>query len=574
MKNIFAFWMLNVLFLGPVFSQVSKDTIRVMSYNLLNFPDGRTDCTNNTLVPNRFDTLRKIVAYSKPDMIGAMEVQTKRGADSVLTRALNIQPGSNYAMAPWQPSSTGGGALNNAFFYNADKLALKAQYAIATGVRDVNHYILYALDPNLSQLYDTTYFEVFVCHLKAGSGNAEKNQRGEQMDLLRSYIDARPLGRNYILMGDLNTYTSTEPCYQKLISGGLNPFKDPINRAGSWNNAAAFRDIHTQSTRNTGNYDCGSTGGMDDRFDHIVLTGNMLTTQHRVRYLSGSYKALGNDGNHFNQSINAGTNSQYPSDLVRALFYMSDHLPVILDLEITYPTENGLALLPTWSNIACGGTNDAWAKVSPNAGVAPYTYLWSASAGSQTTQTATNLAAGVHCVYVTDQTGFKDTVCVQISTLSDIQTTVFKSDDTGVCNGMANLLAFGGVGAYSFSWAHDSSISSSAVQGLCAGTYYCTISDESGCSITKEIVIEEKLAIGSLDSSTVDIYPNPAKDHVTISLKYAQALHIKMVDLSGKMVKEQTFPEGKIHLISLDDLESGIYFLQNGKQNIARIIKD
>ena len=40
--------------------------------------------------------------------------------------------------------------------------------------------------------------------------------------------------------------------------------------------------------------------------------------------------------------------------------------------------------------------------ISTTGGAIPYSYLWDATAGNQTTATATNLAAGTYVVTVTD----------------------------------------------------------------------------------------------------------------------------------------------------------------------------
>src|SRR5690554_8106850 len=71
-------------------------------------------------------------------------------------------------------------------------------------------------------------------------------------------------------------------------------------------------------TRNGGNFDCGSQGGMDDRFDQILVSQNVMNNSDNVEYQTGSYRAVGNDGNHFNSSLISGSNSMYPTSVVRS----------------------------------------------------------------------------------------------------------------------------------------------------------------------------------------------------------------------------------------------------------------
>jgi hypothetical protein len=46
----------------------------------------------------------------------------------------------------------------------------------------------------------------------------------------------------------------------------------------------------------------------------------------------GSYKPLGNSGTCYNESITACDATQTPFDILRSLYFMSDHLPITLTL--------------------------------------------------------------------------------------------------------------------------------------------------------------------------------------------------------------------------------------------------
>ena len=87
-------------------------------------------------------------------------------------------------------------------------------------------------------------------------------------------------------------------------------------------------------------------------------------------------------------SLASPVNNQYPDSVVRALYFMSDHLPVALKAVVTFPTSNGLALVPSVQSVSCFGGSDGEATITPNAGQPPYSYLWDMAAGNQTTATA------------------------------------------------------------------------------------------------------------------------------------------------------------------------------------------
>lgn len=322
------------------------ETLKVMTYNLLNFPNGRDDCgATNTVIPARWDTLRKIVQYIEPDILMVCELHDEVGADMILNEALNVFGKTHYARANFvvnQSSSVT--ELNNMFFYNTQKVTMSAQTEVATDLRDIGKYTVFLNDPNLASHNDTTFIDFYDAHLKAGSTASDITRRSGGCTDFRNHVDALPAERNAIIGGDFNFYDSAEAGYQTLLSGTF-PFNDPLNRPGSWDSDAAFADVHTQSTRAPGSdqLDCGAPGGMDSRFDFLLASNPIMNGTGNVQFSANSYHALGNDGNLYNKEIiDAANASGVPDSVLNALKFMSDHLPVILDLDVTYP----LTVLP------------------------------------------------------------------------------------------------------------------------------------------------------------------------------------------------------------------------------------
>jgi hypothetical protein len=92
--------------------------------------------------------------------------------------------------------------------------------------------------------------------------------------------------------------------------------------------------VHTQSTKSSSN-GCAAPGGMDDRFDFVLISDDIEKGNKRVKYLPGSYRGIGQDGQHFNKSIIASpTNNSVPNDVLYALYYNSDHLPVTMQIVV------------------------------------------------------------------------------------------------------------------------------------------------------------------------------------------------------------------------------------------------
>jgi len=331
--------LLPALFLGfCVFASTGlrgQETLRVMAYNLLNFPD--------PVPAGRADTFATIAAYVEADLLLVCELKTAAGAEDLLSRGLNAGGGSDWRKAAFVPDGSGGGLLHNLTFYRQDKLALYRQSRIKTHIRDISHYVFFLRDPYLAGHKDTTWLDVYVAHLKAGNTPSDAADRNRMVDSFRVYLDQQPPGRNIILGGDFNVYSSTEAAYGKLID----PYapiwlRDPINRPGNWSSNPGMADVHTQSTRTSLIYGDGSGGGMDDRFDFLLLSSPIVFGSGRFAYQSGSYTALGNPGTCLNQSVLLCEPNPVPRRVRSALYYMSDHLPVYLDLAVTYPVYNGL----------------------------------------------------------------------------------------------------------------------------------------------------------------------------------------------------------------------------------------
>ncbi len=548
---------LSIAFVLLTFASISQtENVKIVVYNVLNFPDGRDDCGTNTVLPNRADTLRKVLSYLQPDIFMACEIQTEAGADSILTRSLNVNGVTNYQSAQWHANGNGGN-LNNQMYYNSDKLIFYSQDVIATSSRDIDHYVLYLNDPNLTTFYDTTFIDVYMSHLKSGNSSSNASIRAAQTQALMDYLATQPTDHNVFFGGDLNVYSSNESGYQNLITGPL-ALQDPINTPGSWNNNSSYAAIHTQSTRTSLNFDCGSKGGSDDRFDQILVSSNVMLGNDNVQYISNSYDAVGNDGNHFNTNLLNGPNSMYPDSMVKALYYMSDHLPVALEVLVTYPTSNGLALYPTVQAPTCAGASDGVATINANQGQAPYMYQWDAAAGNATTATVTGLSGGTYCVQVTDDLGQIDNHCVFVPEPQTMTYSTFLVPEINNCDGIIYLSVSGGVQPYSYQWNDPQSQTTANAIDLCAGNYQVTVTDAAGCELIADITVQT-VSLEEIWMENIKVAPNPTSAILNVSSEETFT-RVQIVDLSGRLVQLQDVSSSELSL-NVTNLNAGSYFL-------------
>lgn len=302
----------------------AQETIKTMVYNLLEFP--------SAFPPNREEILRDIIDEYEPDIFMVCELENETGADLILNTSLNDE-GNNYIMAPFEPSQSGDPDHQQLVFYRKGMFTLEASEVLPTPVRDINHYTLKL--STADQQTDPVLFEVFVTHLKSSTGTANKQLRLEMVQQFTNRLETLDPNSFVLFAGDFNLYTATEPAYIELLDPtNAIVMVDPIDRPGSWNNNINFQDIHSQSTRiSSGPFGAGAGGGLDDRFDFITVSENMLSDP-KLKYLDDTYKSFGNNGNCFDNSINSpDCFGDFSQALRENLYNMSDHLPIVMNLE-------------------------------------------------------------------------------------------------------------------------------------------------------------------------------------------------------------------------------------------------
>ena len=317
----------------------AQDTLTVMQYNLLeygNYNSGFADCyESNNNTQRKDECIRTLVNYVKPDIFTVCEFgATQALQNSFVRHNLNIN-GMNY----WQTDNIinyAGSNIINHIFYDSRKMGLKRHVALRTNPRDTDVYELYLKTASLAA-GDTIRLVCIVAHPKAGLGY--EGQRRALMQIAMDYVNQNYPTDNVLIMGDFNMYGASESGYRLLTQTYTNPsicFVDPlasVGGVGEWNNNSQFTAFHTQSTRSYSE-ECFSGGGLDDRFDFILMADEILFSYNHMRYVPGSYKAVGNDGHHFNQSVDQGYNSAVPSEVAEALFDASDHLPVTMKINV------------------------------------------------------------------------------------------------------------------------------------------------------------------------------------------------------------------------------------------------
>ena len=330
---VLCFW--SVSFFG-------QNTIKAMFYNILNY-------NSDTESQNRTPHLKTILETVQPDLFMVCELKNETASDYLYTNAI-LPFKQSFEKAPFKYSESPATNLLQMVYYNSAKLELEQTSVIPTRIRDINHYTFKVKVESGNS--NPVRIEVFVTHLKASRGQDNREKRNASATTFTRELDRLPTNSYVLFAGDFNFYTSNESGFQTIINSS-NPIKiiDPVNRLCPafpddnrdyfnddydstyfWNNSS-FADVHSQSTRSSSLSD-GSGGGMDDRFDFILISEN-LTKNNNLYYKPESYKTIGNNGNCYNSFVsNTTCLGEFSQNLRNALYQFSDHLPITLDLQV------------------------------------------------------------------------------------------------------------------------------------------------------------------------------------------------------------------------------------------------
>lgn len=317
-----------IVLVGLSLSVSAQTEIKTMFYNVLNYPSFEPG--------SREDTLKKIIDFHPVDLLMVCELRSDEGAQRILDTVLNSDGGETYARAEYVPQQSNPNSdfkLQQTVFYNQEKLHLVDQYELITSRRDINVYEMW-VENELDS--DTTWLDVYVTHFKSSQGSSNEQQRFDAARVFTDHLETRPANRNVIFAGDLNLYDANESAFLEL----LNPenhtvIEDPIAVFGPWHANDTFDFVHSQSTRINSIFGDGAGGGLDDRFDFILCSSQLMNGDKGLKYNTGTYATLGNNRECFNESILLCQDEDLPIDVLRALFHMSDHLPIVANFETT-----------------------------------------------------------------------------------------------------------------------------------------------------------------------------------------------------------------------------------------------
>ena len=136
-------------------------------------------------------------------------------------------------------------------------------------------------------------------------------------------------------------------------------------------------------------------------------------------------------------------------------------------------------------------------------------------------------------------------------------------------DGSITVSPIGGIAPYTFEWSNSTDVTmgtSSTITGLAADVYSVTVTDAFGCFASESFNVGIVATDNFEDLVDINLYPNPARDIITLdlALEQAQALDVVIYNAVGQQMWSNALPSAEQHRlpISLVDYSAGLYFIQ------------
>lgn len=151
---------------------------------------------------------------------------------------------------------------------------------------------------------------------------------------------------------------------------------------------------------------------------------------------------------------------------------------------------NALSILWNITNPGCAQDSTGALDITVSGGTPPYSYLWNTGA---TTQDLNNIPTGAYAVSVSDSLGcflFEFNSVTSFPLLQVSVNTVTDVDCNGLSSGSISLDVSGGQAPYTFAWSNPLATGQNP-NGLQAGLYAVTVTDQQGCTDTTSAFVDE-----------------------------------------------------------------------------------
>lgn len=226
------------------------------------------------------------------------------------------------------------------------------------------------------------------------------------------------------------------------------------------------------------------------------------------------------------------------------------------------------ALISTTGNVCAGGADGAIVVDSLfDAQTSAIAYSLFALDGTLLFENETgsfeSLSAGSYFVGVQDgdecgQLFLVDVIGPDAEAL-ELQASSSQNED-GTIEG--SVVVTGGLEPYDVTWTNQSTMEVADASDLANGTYIVAVTDAYGCQVEIEIIVDYSSGIGSNDSDTFSMYPNPTNGLFQVQWTQNGPVQLNVFSANGRRVIEWNGTSNARSTFDLSGLPNGIYTVQ------------
>lgn len=142
----------------------------------------------------------------------------------------------------------------------------------------------------------------------------------------------------------------------------------------------------------------------------------------------------------------------------------------------------------TGQSVYCGAENSGFAGTVVSGGTAPYSYVWSTGA---ITESISNIPNGTYSVTVMDANGCTGVASKTIRVISDLGVNLIPRNVLCFGDNSGSVLAIpsGGDMPYTFRWSTGST--ANEITNIVAGTYSVTLTEANGCTVQGSVMVNQ-----------------------------------------------------------------------------------
>lgn len=256
-------------------------------------------------------------------------------------------------------------------------------------------------------------------------------------------------------------------------------------------------------------------------------------------------------------SLGAGSYTVDLVDSVRGCVESDTFLITVPDtLLVSYSQTNSLCFKDSAASIT----------LLVQGGVPPYSFFWTTG---DTTSYIVGFGSGIYQAGISDSLGcLIETPLITVNSPDELLLNVIIVQDTlGLCQGEIITSPYGGTHPYTFLWVPGLD-TSNQLADLCAGTYVLILTDSNGCELYDTVVINSMVSVAEKSGSAVKLFPNPARDMVTIELDSENDYNkIQLLNLLGQPILSENCTNKSQITLKTENLCSGQYFILLTGQN-------